>query len=107
MKCLYASHKLPLGEFIAEAVTPPSLLHTISLPFEANVKKLNVAKYQEVTKGYVLAEVTGTEWIGIQQKAIAEAIEYQTSLTSYRTQEFTVPGRNHSSKRVCSSQCRT
>lgn len=71
-----ASQKLPLGEFIAEAVTPPSLLHTISLPFEANVKKLNVAKYQEVTKGSVLAEVTGTEWIGIQQKAIAEAIEY-------------------------------
>jgi len=72
-----ASQTLPLGEFIAEVVTPPSLLHTISLPFEANIKRLNVAKYQEVTKGYVLAEVTGTEWIGIQQTAIAEAIEYQ------------------------------
>jgi cobalt-zinc-cadmium efflux system membrane fusion protein len=71
------SEKFPLGEFIAQVVTPPSLLHTISLPFEANVKRLNVAKYQEVTKGHVLAEVTGTKWIEIQQKAIADAIEFR------------------------------
>jgi cobalt-zinc-cadmium efflux system membrane fusion protein len=71
------SKRLPLGEFIFEVVTPPSLLHIISLPFEANVKKLNVAKYQKVTKGSVLAEVTGTEWIAIQQKAIADAIEFR------------------------------
>jgi len=32
------SKRLPLGEFITEVVTPPSLLHTISLPFEAQVK---------------------------------------------------------------------
>lgn len=69
--------RLPLGEFIIEVVTPPTLLHTISLPFEANVKKLNVAKYQKVTKGLVLAEVTGTEWIAIQQQAIANATELQ------------------------------
>ena len=28
------SQRLPLGEFISEVVTPPTLLHTISLPFE-------------------------------------------------------------------------
>ena len=72
-----SSKRIPLGEFIFEIVTPPSLLHIISLPFEANVKKLNVAKYQKVTKGSVLAEVTGTEWIAIQQKAIADAIEFR------------------------------
>ena len=72
-----SSKRLPLGEFITEVVTPPSLLHIISLPFEANVKKLNVAKHQKVTKGFVLAEVTGTEWIAIQQKAIADAIEFR------------------------------
>jgi multidrug efflux pump subunit AcrA (membrane-fusion protein) len=71
------SERLPLGDFIAQVVTPPTLLHTISLPFEANVKQLNVAQYQEVKKGDVLAKVTGTEWISIQQKAIAEAIEYK------------------------------
>lgn len=69
--------RYPFGEFIAHVVTPPALLHTISLPFEANVKKLNVAKYQKVKRGNVLAEVTGTKWIEVQQQAIAEAIEYK------------------------------
>lgn len=72
-----SSKRLPLGEFITQVVTPPTLLHTIALPFAANVKKLNVAKHQKVTKGLVLAEVTGTEWIAIQQKAIADAIEFR------------------------------
>jgi len=75
VKAPISSQELPLGEFIAEAVTPPSLLHTISLPFEANVKKLNVANYQHVNEGVVLAEVTGTEWIATQQKAISDTIE--------------------------------
>ncbi len=72
-----ASKSYPFGEFIAHVVTPPTLLNTISLPFEANVKKLYVAKYQRVKHGDVLAEVTGTKWIEVQQKAIAEAIEYK------------------------------
>lgn len=71
------SHRYPFGEFIAHVVIPPTFLHTISLPFEANVKKLNVAKYQKVKPGDVLAEVTGTKWIEVQQKAISEAIEYK------------------------------
>ena len=71
-----SSQRLPLGEFIAEVVTPPTLLHTISLPFEANVKKLHVANYQKVSKDQILADVTGTEWIETQQKAISEAIEF-------------------------------
>jgi hypothetical protein len=77
------SEKRPLGEFIAEVVTPPSLLHTVALPFEANVQTLNVAKYEKVDKGYLLAEVTGTEWIETQQKAITELIElrHHTHLT--------------------------
>jgi len=72
-----SSEKLPLGEFVTAVVTPPTLLHTISLPFEANVKKLYVANYQFVTKGQVLADVTGTEWISTQQKAISDAIEFK------------------------------
>jgi len=72
-----SSQKLPLGEFIAEVVMPPTLLHTISLPFEANVKKLHVANYQKVSKDQILADVTGTEWIETQQKAIADAIEFK------------------------------
>ena len=72
------SATLPLGEFITEVVTPPTLLHTITLPFEANVKKLHVANYQEVSKGEILADVTGTEWIETQQKAISDVIAYRS-----------------------------
>ena len=71
------SKSYPFGEFIAHVVTPPTLLNTISLPFEANVKKLYVAKYQSVKRGDMLAEVTGTKWIEVQQKAVSEAIEYK------------------------------
>jgi len=67
----------PLGRIIAEVVTPPTLLHTISLPFEANVLKLYVAKYQRVKRGDILARVTGTRWIEAQQRAIEDAIEYR------------------------------
>ncbi|HEY9189250.1 MAG TPA: efflux RND transporter periplasmic adaptor subunit [Sulfurovum sp.] len=69
------SEKLPLGEFIAEVVTPPSLLHTVALPFEATVQRLNVAKYEKVDKGQTLAEMTGTAWIETQEKAIADEIQ--------------------------------
>jgi len=78
---------LPLGEFIVEVTTPPSHLYTISLPFEANVKKLFVANYQEVKKGEVLAEVTGTEWIATQQKAISDAIELRHHTNSAKRKE--------------------
>ncbi|MFK5976324.1 MAG: efflux RND transporter periplasmic adaptor subunit [Sulfurovum sp.] len=67
--------KIPLGEFVTRVVTPPSLLYTISLPFEANVKKLNIAKYQEVKKNQILTTLTSAKWVSTQQEAIANAIE--------------------------------
>jgi len=67
----------PFGEFIARVVTPPSLLRTVSLPFEANVQRLYAAKYQKVAQGTLLAEVTGTAWIEVQRQAISDAIEYR------------------------------
>ena len=72
-----SSQTLPLGDFMAEVLTPPTLLHTIALPFEANVQKLYVANYQKVSQGDILADVTGTEWIETQQKAISDVIAYK------------------------------
>jgi len=69
------SRSLPLGEFIVEVVIPPMLLHTISLPFEANIQRLYVANHQVVAQGDVLVEVTGKDWIEMQQEAISNAIE--------------------------------
>lgn len=71
------STTLPLGEFMAEVMTPPQNLHTLTLPFEAQVKKLYVASYDNVKKGQLLAEVTGKDWIEIQQRFIADAIEME------------------------------
>ena len=69
------TNSLSLGEFMAEVTTPPQHLHSISLPFEAQVKKLYVATYDQIKKGQILAEVTGRDWIEIQQRFIADAIE--------------------------------
>lgn len=69
------TNTLSLGEFMAEVTTPPQYLHTVSLPFEAQVKKLYVATYDHIKKGQLLAEVTGRDWIEIQQRFIADAIE--------------------------------
>jgi cobalt-zinc-cadmium efflux system membrane fusion protein len=70
-----AVNSLVLGEFMAEVTTPPQHLHSISLPFEAQVKKLYVATYDHVNKGQLLAEVTGRDWINIQQEFIADVVE--------------------------------
>ena len=69
------SQQVPLGSFLVEVTTPPTMMQTISLPFKAQVVSLNVALYQKVKKGDLLAKVTGTEWIEAQQKAIQDAIE--------------------------------
>ncbi len=66
---------VPLGSFLVKVTTPPTMMQTISLPFKAQVTSLNVALYQKVKKGELLATVTGTEWIEAQQKAIEDAIE--------------------------------
>lgn len=69
------SNSLALGEFMAEVTTPPQHLHTISLPFEAQVKKLYIANFDYIKKGQLLAEVTGRDWIDIQRKFIADVVE--------------------------------
>jgi multidrug efflux pump subunit AcrA (membrane-fusion protein) len=60
---------------MAQVTTPPQHLHSISLPFEAQVKKLHVATYDHINKGQLLAEVTGRDWIDIQQQFIADVVE--------------------------------
>jgi len=66
---------LPMGSFIAEVVTPPQYLYSVTLPFQAQVRKLNVAKYDQIKKGQLLATVTGHDWIKIQQQFIQDSIE--------------------------------
>lgn len=74
-----SSNFLPLGEFMAEVVTPPQLLHTTTLAFEAKVQKIHLASYDKIKKGQLLAEVTGQAWIAMQQQFIEESLELKHS----------------------------
>ena len=69
---------IPLGEFVARVVTPSSSIQSLSLPFEVHTKLLHVAKFQQVKKGDLLAEVTGDAWIKAQQLAIEKSIVLRT-----------------------------
>jgi len=71
------SPSMPLGEYVVEVITPPQLLHSVSIPFEAQLTKLYKANYQTVKKGEVLAELTATSWLKAQKKAISDAIEFK------------------------------
>ena len=67
--------ELSIGSFMAEILTPPQYLYSITLPFEAQIKELNVANYDQIKKGELLATVTGHDWIKIQQQFIQDSIE--------------------------------
>ncbi|DAB28432.1 MAG: hypothetical protein A2513_03560 [Sulfurimonas sp. RIFOXYD12_FULL_33_39] len=65
---------IPLGEYMMSVKTPPNLMHTISLPYEAQVVKLNRVSFERVKKGDVLALLSASEWIEAQKSAIADSI---------------------------------
>ncbi len=81
-KMVTKSETLPLGTFMMEVSTPPSLLRAVTLAFEAQVTKLYVASYQNIKKGDLLAEVSGASWIEAQTKAISNAITLKESQTT-------------------------
>ncbi|MEK6658595.1 MAG: efflux RND transporter periplasmic adaptor subunit [Campylobacterota bacterium] len=66
---------VPLDEYMMRVTTPPKLLHTISLPYEAKVIQLNKANFQSVNKGEVLALLNSSQWIEAQKEAIAALIK--------------------------------
>jgi len=66
---------VPLDEYMMRVTTPPKLLHTISLPYEAKVIQLNKANFESVNKGEVLAILNSSQWIEAQKEAIAAWIK--------------------------------
>ena len=66
---------IPVGEYMTTVTTPPKLLHTLSVPYEAQIIQLNKVNFEKVKKGEPLALLTATEWIEAQRKAIADTIE--------------------------------
>jgi len=66
---------IPLGEYVTTVAMPPKLLHTLSLPYEAQIIQLHKVNFEKVDKGESLAILTATKWIEAQRKAIADTIE--------------------------------
>ncbi|MFA5426992.1 MAG: efflux RND transporter periplasmic adaptor subunit [Sulfurimonas sp.] len=66
---------VPLDEYMMSVTTPPKLLYTISLPYEAHVTRLNKANFESVGKGEILAELSASEWIEAQKEVIADSLE--------------------------------
>lgn len=66
---------VPLDEYMMSVTTPPKLLYTISLPYEAHVTRLNKANFESVEKGEILAELSASEWIEAQKEVIADSLE--------------------------------
>ncbi|MDD5372509.1 MAG: efflux RND transporter periplasmic adaptor subunit [Sulfurimonas sp.] len=66
---------VPLDEYMMRVTTPPKLLHTISLPYEAKVIQLSKANFQSVNKGEVLALLNSPQWVEAQKEAISALIK--------------------------------
>ena len=82
-KTLSFTDKVPLGNFLIEVTAPPTTMHAITLPFKAQIVSLEVARYQRVKRGELLANVTATEWIEAQKRAISDAIELKHHSHTY------------------------
>ncbi|OHD96605.1 MAG: hypothetical protein A3E21_08750 [Sulfurimonas sp. RIFCSPHIGHO2_12_FULL_36_9] len=70
---------VPLDEYMMRVTTPPKLLHTISVPYEAQVIQLNKANFESVNKGEVLGLLNSPQWIEAQKEAIATWVELSRS----------------------------
>lgn len=66
---------VPLGEYVMRVETPPKLLQTLSVPYEAQVIQLHKVSYEKVKKGELLAQLTATKWIEAQKKVVSDVIE--------------------------------
>ncbi len=75
------SNTIPQGTYLMEVTTPPNLNQAITLTFEAQVRKIYVASYQNIKKGDLLIEVSGSSWIEAQNEAILDAIKLKQSRT--------------------------
>lgn len=70
---------VPLDAYMMQVTTPPTLLHTISVPYEAQVVQLHKTEFEHAKKGEVLADLSSQNWIEAQKEAIDTWIELSYS----------------------------
>lgn len=70
---------VPLDAYMMQVTTPPKLLHTISVPYQAQVLQLHKTEFERVEKGEVLAILSSEQWIEAQKEAINSWVELSYS----------------------------
>lgn len=70
---------VPLDAYMMQVTTPLTLLHTISVPYEAQVVQLHKTEFEHAKKGEVLADLSSQNWIEAQKEAIDTWIELSYS----------------------------
>jgi hypothetical protein len=70
---------VPLDVYMMQVTTPPKLLHTTSVPYEAQVVQLHKTEFERVKKGELLATLSSQHWIEAQKEAIDTWIELSYS----------------------------
>lgn len=70
---------VPLDIYMMQVTTPPKLLHTTSVAYEARVVQLHKTEFEHVKKGELLATLSSQHWIEAQKEAIDTWIELSYS----------------------------
>ncbi len=78
----------PQASLYVEVITPPRLLKTISVPHSVVVDEIYVDLYEHVDTLQPIVSVSSTQWLQIQQEAIANSIELAKTLKTYRRKEL-------------------
>jgi cobalt-zinc-cadmium efflux system membrane fusion protein len=66
--------EMPLGSFVGMVASPPQSRDTISVPMNITIKNLLVQKYENVSKGQLLATASSPEWLAAQQQLLGATI---------------------------------
>ncbi len=66
--------EMPLGSFVGMVASPPQSRDTISVPMNVTIKNLLVQKYENVSKGQLLATASSPEWLAAQQQLLSATI---------------------------------
>ncbi|MEA3523414.1 MAG: efflux RND transporter periplasmic adaptor subunit [Campylobacterota bacterium] len=82
------SEVTPSSTLLVEVVTPPQLLHTLSLPNDVSVTKLHVNLYDTIKKGDALISVSSPQWLEAQKSAISSSINYSDALAVDRRKQL-------------------
>lgn len=74
---------VPVGSTLLKVTTPPNLLHTISLTYDAKVVQVKKPRYESVKKGEVLATISAPSFLEEQKNLIDTNMEFNFAKSEF------------------------